>query len=238
MLIAFVAVGAAGIAFLPIGLASGTDVARETATMIEGVRERGRGGEERVPPRQAQPSMSVGASVLERENEREAYLFDDCAGASTREGGFGGGEAGGEWSVVEDVGDPVGKVVAGAVVAQDTLVALGELVFQLGEVGGDGPGRGAGLSAEVELVGGLDAGLVVLVLMAQVRGRPGPCGEGRRLARVLSPGQHGAPGWPVEEAGDVGARHPGDRCGEVDERVAGAGRAEGEYGVEGGEGSG
>jgi hypothetical protein len=71
----------------------------------------------------------VGTPVLECGNERQAYLFDDCAGAPAREGGFGGGEAGGEWSVVEDVGDPVGKVVTRAVVAQDALVAPGELGF-------------------------------------------------------------------------------------------------------------
>ena len=95
-------------------------------------------------------------------------------GLRAREGGFGGGEVGGEWSVVEDVGYPAGKVMAGAVVAQDALVAAGELGFQFGEVGGDGPGGGAGLGAELEPVGGLHAGLVVFVLVAQVGRRPGP----------------------------------------------------------------
>ena len=89
-----------------------------------------------------------------------------CGGTPAREGGFGGGEVGGEWSVVEDVGYPAGEVVAGAVVAQDALVAAGELGFQVRQIGGDGPGGGAWLGPEVEPVGGLDACLVVFVLVA------------------------------------------------------------------------
>ncbi len=67
--------------------------------------------------------------VLERGDERQAYLFDDRAGAPGRERSFGGGEPGGEWTVVEDAGYPAGEIVAGAVVAQDALVAAGELGF-------------------------------------------------------------------------------------------------------------
>jgi hypothetical protein len=190
------------------------------------------------PGRQGRHGLanSAGLPVLERGDERQTYLFDDCGGAPAREGGLCGGEVGGEWFVVEDVGHPAGEVVAGAVVTQDALIAAGELGFQLGEVGGDGSGGGAGLDTEVEPVGGLDAGLVVFVLMAQVRGHPGPYSEGHRLARVLSPGQHGPPGRPVEEPGDVSPGHARNRCREVNVRAVGAGRAESEHGVEGGEG--
>jgi len=62
-------------------------------------------------------SGSAGAPLSKRGDEREAHLFDDCGGTPAREGGFGGGEVGREWSVVEDVGDPAGEVVAGAVAA-------------------------------------------------------------------------------------------------------------------------
>ena len=82
---------------------------------------------------------------MERGDEREAHLFDDRGRAVAREGGFSGGEIGGEWSVTEDVGYPAGEVVAEAVVAQDALVAGCQLGFQLGQVGGDGPGGGAWL---------------------------------------------------------------------------------------------
>jgi hypothetical protein len=94
---------------------------------------------------------------LKRGDEGEAHLFDDCGGATAREGGFGGCEVDREWSVVEDVGYPAGEVVAGAVVAQDALVAVGELGFHIREIGGDGSGVGAWLGPEVEPVGGLKA---------------------------------------------------------------------------------
>ena len=68
-------------------------------------------------------TASAEVALLELGDERQASPFDDCPGALGREGGFGGGEAGGEWSFVEDVGYPAGKVVAGAVTAQDALVA-------------------------------------------------------------------------------------------------------------------
>jgi hypothetical protein len=154
---------------------------------------------------------------LERGDEREAHLFDDCGRAVAREGGFSGGEIGGEWSVTEDVGHPAGEVVAGAVVAQDALVAGCQLGFQLGQVGGDGPGGGAWPGPEVEPVGGFNACLVVFVLVAQVSGYPGPHGEGHCLARMLSPGQHGPPGRAVQEPGDVGPGHARNRCREIDE---------------------
>jgi hypothetical protein len=35
-------------------------------------------------------------AVLERGNECKAHLFDECSGAAARDGGFCGGEAGGE----------------------------------------------------------------------------------------------------------------------------------------------
>jgi hypothetical protein len=45
--------------------------------------------------------------------------------------GLGHGEFGGEWFVVEDAGDPLGKVVPGTVVAQHPTLAADELVFQV-----------------------------------------------------------------------------------------------------------
>src|SRR6202161_1220075 len=113
---------------------------------------------------------SAGAPVLERGDEREAHLLDDRRGAVAREGGFSGGEIGGECSVTEHVGYPAGEVVAEAVVAKDALVAGCQLGLQLGQVGGDGPGGGARLGGEVEPVGGLNACLLVFMLMAQVSG--------------------------------------------------------------------
>ena len=112
----------------------------------------------------------VGVPVLKHGDEREAYLFDDCRGASAGEGALSGGEARRECPFVEDVGYPAGEVAAGAVVPQDALVAGCELSFQVGEVGGDGSGGSAGLGAEVEPAGGLNACLVVFVLVAQVSG--------------------------------------------------------------------
>jgi hypothetical protein len=159
---------------------------------------------------------------LERGDEREAHLFDDRGGAVAREGGFSGGEIGSEWSVTEDVSHPAGEVVAEAVMAQHALVAGCQLGFQLGQVGGDGPGGGARLGREVEPVGGLNACQVVFVLVAQVSGYPGPHGEGHCLARTLSPGQHGLPGRAVQQPGDVGPGQAGNRCREIDELAVGA----------------
>src|ERR1700722_8129851 len=133
----------------------------------------------------AMPSRSAGSAgepVLECGDEREADLFDDRGRAVAREGGFSGGEIGSEWALTEDVGYPAGEVVAEAVVPQDALVAGCQLGFQLGQVGGNGPGGGAWLGREVEPVGDLNACLVVFVLVAQVSGYPGTHGEGHCLA--------------------------------------------------------
>ncbi len=70
-------------------------------------------------------------------------------------------------------------------------------------------------------MGGLDAGLAVLVLVPQMGSDPGPEGERHRLAGVLPPGQHRAAGRPGEEPGDLGAGHIGHRRGEVDEPAGG-----------------
>lgn len=78
---------------------------------------------------------------MECDDERQAHVFDALGG----ELGFGRGEVGGERLVVEDGGDPAGEVVVGAVVAQYARVTADELVFQLGEVGGDRAGGGVGL---------------------------------------------------------------------------------------------
>ena len=136
--------------------------------------------------------------------------------------GFGGGEVGGESLVVEHGGDPAGEVVAGAVVAQRAAVTEGELGFELGQVGGDRSGGGVALAAEIEPVGGLNAGMVVLVLVAQVRGASRPRGERHGLVGVRSPGQHSAAGWSLQEPGDLRWGHVGDSGGEVDQVVGGA----------------
>ena len=74
----------------------------------------------------------------------------------------------------------------------------------------------------MEPVGGLDAGVVVFVLVAQVRGASRREGERHGLVGVGSPGKNGAAGWPVQEPCDLGAGHVGHRGGEVDEMVGGA----------------
>jgi hypothetical protein len=107
--------------------------------------------------------------------------------------------------------------VTQAVAAQDALVADCQLGFQLAQVGGDGPGGGAWLRPEAEPVGGLNACLVVFVPVGQVSGYPDPHGEGHCLAGMLSPGQHGPPGWAVQKPGDVGPGHARNRCREIDE---------------------
>ena len=108
---------------------------------------------------------SAEVPVLERGDERQADLFGHRAGTSCREGSFGAGEIRGQRPVVEDVGYPAGEVPAPAVVAQHIFVAAGEFGLQVGEVRGDGPGRGIGLGSEVEPAARLDAVLIVLVLV-------------------------------------------------------------------------
>lgn len=66
---------------------------------------------------------------MEGGDQRKAHLFDDRGGGLGVELGFGGGELVGERLVVEYAGDPVGEVVAGAVVAQHARVTAGEFVF-------------------------------------------------------------------------------------------------------------
>ena len=49
----------------------------------------------------------AGVAGLQGGDQRDADLFDDRGGAVGGELGFGGGEVGGEWLVVEDGGGPV-----------------------------------------------------------------------------------------------------------------------------------
>jgi hypothetical protein len=166
---------------------------------------------------------SAGVPGLEGRDQREAYLFDDRGGAMGIDSGFGGGELGGERLVAKDAGDPAGEVVARAVVAQHARVAADELVFELREVGDDRTGGGVSIGTEIELAGGLDASLVVLVLVAQVRGASRLGGERDGVVGVRAPGQDGAAGRPFQEPGDLHWGHAGDCGGEVDETVGGMG---------------
>ncbi len=159
---------------------------------------------------------------LECGDQREARLFDDRGGAVVGQLCFCGGELDSEPLVVEDSVDPPGEVVFGAVVTQHSAVTDDELGLEFGEVGGDCPGGGVPLVAEIEAVGRLDAGKVVLVLVTQVRSAPTPERERDRLVRLRSPGQHAAAGWSLKEPGDLRWGHSCYRGGEVDEVVGGA----------------
>ena len=99
--------------------------------------------------------------------------------------------------VVEDTSDPAGKVVVGGSGGGAHPGRSGRFVFEFAQVGGDRPGELSAFGPEIEPPAGLDAGRVVLVLVAEVRRGPRPEGEWHGLAGVRSPGQHGAAGRPV-----------------------------------------
>ena len=135
---------------------------------------------------------------------------------------------------MEDASDPVGKVVAGAVVAEHAPVAAGKFCFQLAQVGSDRTGRAVGFGPEVEPLARLDPGAVVLMLVAEVRGGPRPEGERDRLAGVRSPGQHCSAGRPLDEPGDLRTGQSGyGGCG-IHQLVRGVRRAQGDHDVEAG----
>ena len=50
----------------------------------------------RLGPPRSWDGASAEMAVLERGNECKAHLFDECSGAAGCDGGFRGGEAGGE----------------------------------------------------------------------------------------------------------------------------------------------